>query len=236
MDRAWKLLRILQKQRDWWDTSPEERGVAAQTLQEPPASLLAEAQEHLLLPEAHAAFPATQPEGQQALIDSGDSLVLTCKIGKELEAALKEGFGPENATAQEPRSFMSDREILRRTVLTGKTVVTFKDVSLRKVEKTDDGKKKSSVSKQNWEQVMKAAFARYPIGKLENPGTNQARVLFVAIPEDAQTRVQLHNMLVRACQLTVRAWADALAKQLSKPEKRKAKDLENPEDENAPKD
>ena len=78
----------------------------------------------------------------------------------------------------------------------------FKDVPLRKVEKTDDGKKKSFVSKQNWKQVMKAAFARYPIGKLESPGTNQTLVPFVAIPKDAQTRVQLRNMLVRACQAT----------------------------------
>ena len=70
-----------------------------------------------------------------------------------------------------------------------------------------------------WEQVMIVMAAslsqKYPVGKLEDAGTEKARVLFAEIPTEA-SEVQMHNMLVRACQVTLRQWADQLSKQAKK--------------------
>jgi hypothetical protein len=58
--------------------------------------------------------------------------------------------------------------------LRGKAQVSFSDLSLRKVEKQDDGKsgksRKTTVTQKVWEEVMSPGFQRYPVGKLENRG------------------------------------------------------------------
>ena len=63
---------------------------------------------------------------------------------------------------------------------------------------------------------MAASLSQYPVGKLEDAGTEKARMLFTEIPTEASERVQMHNMLVRACQVTLRQWADQLSKQAKK--------------------
>ena len=205
VDRAWSLLRLLQRQRDWWDCSAQESGVEPQEVKEPPPDLLAQAQSHLHLPPAEASFPATQPFVDKLDISS-EAVPVPCKAGAALEEPLKKGFGVRNVTVQEPPSFLSDRDIFRKTVLTGKTVVTFKNMTLRKTETQNGKTKKLSVSKQNWEQVMQAGFAKFPVGKVEHAGTPRVQVLFAAIPEEPAERIQFHNMLVDACQVSVRTW------------------------------
>ena len=74
---------------------------------------------------------------------------------------------------------------------------------------------------------MQAGFAKFPVGKVEHAGTPRVQVLFAAIPEEPAERIQFHNMLVDACQVSVRTWADALSKQEQKASgKRKAPDTE----------
>ena len=108
-----------------------------------------------------------------------------------------------------------------RTVLQRKMVVTFHDVSLRKVETLQCGrKKKYSVTKEVWEQVCAAAVSKYPIAKLQHQGTKDAAVLFAALPDEGPSRMQFHNHLVESCQVSVRAWTEALNKQQVKERKR----------------
>ena len=141
------------------------------------------------------------------------------------------GFGPEGASAQVPKSFLSDREIFRRTVLRGKAQVSLSDLSLRKVEKQDDGRsRKRSVTKEQWEEVMSAGFQRYPVGKLESKGTAKSCVTFSTIPDDEPSRLQFHDWLVQACEVSVRLWVDALTKQQTRAQERAAK-RHKPEDE-----
>lgn len=138
VDRAWSLLRLLQKQRDWWDCSNEDCGVGKPDIKEPPPSLHAQVPAHIDLPQAHASFPATQPEADKPdMSPDAAPTPLICKAGQALEEALKVGFGDGGATVQDPPSFLSDTEIFRRTVMTGKTEVTFKDMILRKADKVN---------------------------------------------------------------------------------------------------
>lgn len=207
-------------------------GLFANELQRPPPTLLSEVPQHARqdLPPAMATFPATQPETPKPPADPFAS-ALTCKTGQTLEAAMKVGIALAGELAQDPPSFLADREIFRRTLMCGKTVVQFKDVSLRKVEQAADGKKsKLSVRKAQWEQVMAAGLSQYPVGKLEDAGTEKARVLFAEIPTEASERVQMHNMLVRACQVTLRQWADQLSKQAKKRRADDEGDTEEPRD------
>jgi len=68
---------------------------------------------------------------------------------------MAKGYNDVGLSVQLPASW-----IFRRTVLRGKMEVTYGDLSLRKTETLDDGKKKKvAVSKETWEQVIKAALA-----------------------------------------------------------------------------
>ena len=191
-----------------------------------PRTFLTKVPQHASLPANLTSFPATQPDAAKPDLPDEGSMPIPrpCKIGKELDKALAIGFGPEGASAQVPKSFLSDREIFRRTVLRGKAHVSFGDLSLRKIEKQDDGKsRKTTVSKEVWEEVMSAGFQRYPVGKLENRGTAKSLVTFSAVPDDEPSRLQFHEWLVQACEVSVRLWVDALTKQQTRAQERAAK-------------
>ena len=70
---------------------------------------------------------------------------------------------------------------------------------------------------------MSAGFQRYPVGKLESRGAAKSLVTFSAIPDDEPSRLQLHEWLVKACEVSVRLWVDALTKQQTRAQERAAK-------------
>ena len=98
------------------------------------------------------------------------------------------GYGAGGCTSQE--SLVGplrkrDREVMQKTMMVGKAVVhgkTFCDNF--RVPKEVPGEKRRRVSfpKKQWEEVMKAGFALYPIGKLVEAGTMNSRVVFSAPP------------------------------------------------------
>lgn len=79
------------------------------------------------------------------------------------------------------------------------------------------------MTKEAWEQVVKAALALYPVGKLEAAGTVKTKLTFSEIPEQNAKRVAFHNMLVDACQVSLRQWSEALQKEQEKAIVRKRK-------------
>lgn len=143
---------------------------------------------------------------------------------------MAKGYNDAGLSVQLPASWMSDRDIFRRTVLRGKVEVTYGDLSLRKTETLDDGKKKKvAVSKDTWEQVVKAALALYPIGKLEAAGTSKSKLVFSQVPTQNAKRVAFHNMLVDSCQVSVRQWCESLQKEIDRVASRKRKQDETTE-------
>ncbi|CAE7325880.1 unnamed protein product [Symbiodinium necroappetens] len=216
--RAWALLQLLLQIRSVWGKQ-EEEGVKPCSVKVPPRDFHAMVGKHCSLPtEPMAAFPATQPYHEKPPIPTEKDAVKQLLTGKDFDDFLKKGYGAYGASAQSVQSFLTDREIMRRTVLRGKPKVTYKDLSLRKNEKTADGKKKLSVPKETWIQVMRAGLAEHPIGKI-TADANPV-VEFSSIPPDEAPRVAFHNFLVDLCNVSVRQFAETLAATSSRPKKR----------------
>lgn len=232
--RAWKLLQILHIMRDYWSNT-EEDGAKGIVLPPASADLQSRVPEHIKCPQSQGLdhFPATQRFEPKPEIPSEDEATPTpkeCLTGKAFDAAMAKGYNDAGLSVQLPASWMSDRDIFRRTVLRGKMEVTYGDLSLRKTETLDDGKKKKvAVSKDTWEQVAKAALALYPIGKLEAAGTSKSKLVFSQVPTQNAKRVAFHNMLVDSCQVSVRQWCDSLQKETDRVASRKRKQGETTE-------
>lgn len=232
--RAWKLLQILHIMRDYWSNT-EEDGAKGIVLPPASADLQSRVPEHIKCPQSQGLdhFPATQRFEPKPEIPSEDEATPTpkeCLTGKAFDAAMAKGYNDAGLSVQLPASWMSDRDIFRRTVLRGKMEVTYGDLSLRKTETLDDGKKKKvAVSKDTWEQVVKAALALYPIGKLEAAGTSKSKLVFSQVPTQNAKRVAFHNMLVDSCQVSVRQWCDSLQKETDRVASRKRKQGETTE-------
>ena len=232
--RAWKLLQILHIMRDYWSKT-EEDGAKGIVLPPASADLQSRVPEHIKCPQSQGLdhFPATQRFEPKPEIPSEDEATPTpkeCLTGKAFDAAMAKGYNDAGLSVQLLASWMSDRDIFRRTVLRGKMEVTYGDLSLRKTETLDDGKKKKvAVSKDTWEQVVKAALALYPIGKLEAAGTSKSKLVFSQVPTQNAKRVAFHNMLVDSCQVSVRQWCDSLQKETDRVASRKRKQGETTE-------
>ena len=232
--RAWKLLQILHIMRDYWSKT-EEDGAKGIVLPPASADLQSRVPEHIKCPQSQGLdhFPATQRFEPKPEIPSEDEATPTpkeCLTGKAFDAAMAKGYNDAGLSVQLLASWMSDRDIFRRTVLRGKMEVTYGDLSLRKTETLDDGKKKKvAVSKDTWEQVAKAALALYPIGKLEAAGTSKSKLVFSQVPTQNAKRVAFHNMLVDSCQVSVRQWCDSLQKETDRVASRKRKQGETTE-------
>lgn len=185
------------------------------------------------LPAGLDHFPATQRFAPKPDIPSDDEAAPTpeeCLTGKDYDKAMAKGYNNAGESVQLPRSWMSDREIFRRTVLRGKMEVVYGDLSLRKTETLTNGqKKKLAVSKDTWEQVVKAALDLYPIGKLEGSGTAKAKLIFSEVPLQPAKRIAFHNMLVQSCQVSVRMWCESLQKETERAADRKRKKGDHPD-------
>eukprot|EP00971_Amphidinium_carterae_P328832 6460908-Amphidinium_carterae.1 len=168
IERAKILLSLLHDLcASWTAESMKSDGAEAMKLLPAPAEFQCVPAPHHELPPNMAAFPATQAEvpkpalpGPNEEEQPGAKDVAT---GEALASFLKDGFGPGGTQVQS--SWLSDRQIVRRTILRGKAQVTFKDMSLRRlVTRKQEGDaeaekgKKASVSKEDWENVLEEAF------------------------------------------------------------------------------
>ena len=114
VERAWALTEILLKMREVW-CKFEADGMALSELPSPPADFLTKVPQHASLPANLTSFPATQPDAAKPDLPDEGSMPIPrpCKIGKELDKALAIGFGPEGASVQVPKSYLSDCAIFR---------------------------------------------------------------------------------------------------------------------------
>jgi hypothetical protein len=148
------------------------------------------------------------------------------EISKACEqgVAMGVGYGPNGETVQVSNAacpWGTDREIMKKTVLRGKSKVSAKEVcdAIRSsVPNPQDTSKKRKVAlpRRAWEEVMTAGFAKYPVGKLVNAGAADAHVQFAAPPAQDATRaakVRYHNMLVDLCQVSLRQFTTLLAQE-----------------------
>ena len=212
------MLQVLHKIRGLW-AKLEEDGAKTCRVKPPQTELLAKVREGVDIPPDMASFPATQEDGKPELDASSSRIeALIAKQGKSLEKELSIGYGSDGETVQLPESFLSDREIMRRTVLRGKSKVAFPDLSLRKVETYEDAqgvekKRKISVPQATWEQVVQAALKKYPIGKVIKSDSGKTTVHFAEPPTEPRERIPFHNALVNCCQITLRQFGDALDKE-----------------------
>lgn len=130
--------------------------------------------------------------------------------------ALSLGYGENGATVQDSTLF-TDREVTRRTVLRGTAVVRKQDVLAVMKKKKSGERSKTSLKATNWEAVMKAGFANYPIGKLEHGGTNQSSIVLAAPPLGNPVHMRIyHNLLVDLCQVSMRTFTSELSKRQMK--------------------
>ena len=91
----------------------------------------------------------------------------------------------------EGSTWKSDREIIQRTVLLERPMVTpiaSRDLAPRSILSAD-GKKKARVGflVSTWAEMMSAALAPYPTATLRYLGTPQSRIVFAAPPGPQNT-------------------------------------------------
>ena len=85
----------------------------------------------------------------------------------QLKEKLKEGLGEAGRSIQGPDAYLTDREVVRKTLL--RPVVRFQELSFPLLaDNVDGGKKckKAALTKQTWEKVMEEAFKQFPAGSL----------------------------------------------------------------------
>ena len=143
--------------------------------------------------------------------------------------SMEAGYGPNGESAQVSWEFgelwLSDREIMRKTVLRGKAVVYATEM-VNTIRRSKETKEPAGVKKPRcrvafpkvvWEEVMVAGFHRYPVGKLLARGTRGARVQFTAPPTSSRAEiVAYHNNLVDLCRVGARRFGDLLATSAAK--------------------
>jgi len=170
-----------------------------------------------------------QPPEEEVEEGSGagdDSVPL---VAKKLEDAISfdVGYGPAGVTAQaswkEPTLWMTDRDVMQRTVLKGRPVVkynVFCDGPRREQTAANGVKKTLGFPKVIWEEIMAAGFAQFPVGKLVDSGTKDSRVEFSEPPTDTRERqVAYHNMLVDLCGVGARQFSTLLNSYVPRPAK-----------------
>eukprot|EP00973_Karenia_brevis_P068500 9527575-Karenia_brevis.AAC.1 len=134
------------------------------------------------------------------------------------------GYGENGHTAQVSwvgPLWKTDREIMQHTVFSAKKGIVnskgFCDNWRRSVTEQAKGEGKSgkrrrvAFPREVWEEVMKAGLIQYPVGRLENAGNSQPRVVFSAPPTgDRDAQVIFHNMLMDLCQISGRRFSSLL--------------------------
>ena len=134
------------------------------------------------------------------------------------------GYGAGGASAQVGQlgtPWMPDREVMQRLILQGRSVIDVHKFcsNLRCLRADADGvRRKMSFPKKAFEEVVKAAFAQYPVGKLLHAGSSRSCVQLSAPPTGDDSRAEkvlYHNMLVNLCRVSCRQFTEKLATRVS---------------------
>lgn len=158
------------------------------------------------------------PPAQAATVNQPDPYSVK---GTDQAVAMDVGYGSNGVSVQllrtdETEPLMSDRLIMKITVMEGRPRVEWKSVKnkLRDIKEQADGsKKRLTVTKSNWETVVKAAFEQYPVGELQNAGLADATACFFGPPSQGDGRDRIvyhHNLLMDLCQVSGRGFRQKL--------------------------
>eukprot|EP00435_Cladocopium_sp_Y103_P044055 s1844_g12.t1 len=121
------------------------------------------------------------------------------------------GFGANGVTVQPDGLHcrnLTDRAVLKQTLLTGKPQITRKEAcdKMRASRATDH--KRKAVPKEKWTAMMAAAASQHP-NILQLDGET---LRLKAVPDTSEGKVKYHNELMKACGLTLRELAATMFK------------------------
>ena len=136
--------------------------------------------------------PAAPPRVEQ---------LLTLKDVKDLEY----GFGANGETVQNSlhARHLTDRYIMKQTLLAGTTTIRYKAVTDKLRSARGSGRK--ALPKENWVAAVQAGCNMCPMLTFQGDTVN-----IHPIPEDPQGRVGYHNSLMTLCGLSLRELVEAI--------------------------
>jgi hypothetical protein len=249
--RAFDLFVSLLEQRRVWQEGPAAQPAGIPRDAEEQARAASEAQRQRAVAnrpvgvDGYSDFAMTQAasarEPHEAEGDAAASASRTqvrCLVPTDAEIPdMETGYGPNGESVQREEDgpiFMSDRQIMRATLLRGEAVIYGRDVCGSVSDRTPRsraGQKRSRVSlrQTHWKNVMKAGLAKYRIGDYVDEGaalppyrTGQAYVR-LAFPPDGNVALatEYSNRLMKLCQVT---YAQVVEAAVRKSEKKRVSD------------
>ena len=256
--RAYDLMMVLQAVRDAWCTpSRREAKISSQEksdLEE--ATRRAAAAAPSGLPLGGRGFGAWAPTQVEMDVSDkkGDAEALVSQRADGVERQAPEvrallpsdvavpsmsvGYGPDGAQVQRSdlgTVILSDREVMRATILRGEATVFGADVCgsiSRRTSKQDEHEtkrpRKESLKLCHWEAVMKAGLQMYrvgtffPAGQADEDGADRRKkkgsYVKLELPpaDDDGLRLLYNNRLVEMCQVTYATFIDAASRRMEK--------------------
>ncbi len=131
--------------------------------------------------------------------------------------SLNYGYGANGRSVQDHlhAKHLTDRFILRQTLLEGKPRIDGRNVCGRLRSKNADGKKVLPFD--TWLVVVRAGLSDCSVARVEDaPPGGRATVVIKPIPSAEIDKVKYHNSLMSICGLTLRELAEAMRKASSK--------------------
>ena len=119
------------------------------------------------------------------------------------------GYGDNGKSVQS--SFhakgLTDREIMKRTLLAGTPAIASKKPCERMKSSRAGGNEAKPLPKEAWAAVMKAGLSDCLIARWDE---NQKTVFMSSIPEEPNARVKYHNSLMQLCGVSLQALIEAM--------------------------
>ncbi|CAK0820661.1 unnamed protein product [Prorocentrum cordatum] len=120
------------------------------------------------------------------------------------------GYGADGSSVQDGpfhAAGLTDRNIMRRTLLVGTPTVTMRAACERMKSSRRGGQRPKHLPEQTWLRVMEAGLQGSPVARLDGREIHVAR-----IPGGQADRVAYHNALMRLCALPLRDLVEAMRK------------------------
>lgn len=133
-------------------------------------------------------------------------------VGKDDVKDTTYGYGPDGKSVQTAlHGHLTDRYIMRYTLLQGKPVITAKEVCDKLKYKVEGRATKKALERDNWTAVMEAGLTGATVAQLMNPKTSNTQIAIRAIPSNKDEKTKYHNELMNLCGLTLRELTEAMA-------------------------
>ncbi|CAK0860829.1 unnamed protein product [Prorocentrum cordatum] len=120
------------------------------------------------------------------------------------------GYGADGSSVQDGpfhAAGLTDRNIMRRTLLVGTPTATMRAACERMKSSRRGGQRPKHLPEQTWLRVMEAGLQGSPVARLDGREIHVAR-----IPGGQADRVAYHNALMRLCALPLRDLVEAMKK------------------------